>query len=234
VSNRWIAAAALLVVGVMAVPAVARSDDEEPNDAPNKAQAQPSLELGIRTGYAILLGDRTPAYSPAHEMFGAVPLIVELAVRSISKRLAIGAMFQYGFGQLREPRSNGCGTDGVSCSASTTHLSLEALYFPAPDSGFSPWLGVGTGYEWVNLDVAITGTPVSAGTNGLEFLILQAGGDFRASSWFAIGPFLTFSVGRYIDQAVTSGGFAADRPSEGTDHSLHAWLTFGIRAVFGG
>jgi hypothetical protein len=44
-------------------------------------------------------------------------------------------MFQYGFGQLQSPRSNGCGTNGLSCSASATHLALQAIFHPAPENG---------------------------------------------------------------------------------------------------
>jgi hypothetical protein len=83
-------------------------------------------------------------------------------------------------------------------------------------------------YEWVDLDVARTGSAVSASISGFEFLILQAGSDIRMASWFGMGPFLMFSLGRYGGQTLNQYGYLT--PDGGT--GLHAWLTFGLRGNF--
>jgi hypothetical protein len=64
--------------------------------------------------------------------------------------------------------------------------------------------------------------------NGLEFVNLQAGGDFAISKMIGVGPFLSFSIGRYSSGEVEFSGTPAQTGAI-SKKEFHEWLVLGVR-----
>jgi hypothetical protein len=67
-------------------------------------------------------------------------------------------------------------------------------------------MGLGTGYEYLK--------PRIRSFKGVEFVNLQGGTDFRVSEKLWLGPFVTFTMGKYMDV---------------DDARFHGWLMGGVR-----
>ena len=69
---------------------------------------------------------------------------------------------------------------------------------------------------------------------GFQFLVLEAGGDFKATPALAVGPFVNFALGKYTtySSSVTSNTTSQDRSGDLQDTGLHEWLTFGVRGQY--
>jgi len=68
---------------------------------------------------------------------------------------------------------------------------------------------------------------------GLQFLILEAGGDFKASPDLAVGPFVNFTLGQYSRSSnhQTIAGTPEDQSGD-LPAATHEWLTLGIRGQY--
>ena len=101
---------------------------------------------------------------------------------------------------------------------------MEAQYHLSPDARWDPWIGIGTGIEWLRLrnDQGVLGLM------GWELANAQLGLDYPAAAGFRVGPFASFALGEYeswfSSDASASGGSVAPK-------NLHAWLTLGIRGT---
>lgn len=181
--------------------------------APVARAGEDGLTVGLRAGLGFAFGkiDGSTASSISDYIPGAFPLWLELGYR-FDRHWSLVGFFQYG-----PATTDAC--PGMDCHASDQRLGVTAVYRFDPSS-FTPWMGLGTGYEWLSVD---RGVPVHAG--GLE-LSLQAGGDFRVSSGFGLGPYLCFSVGQFSD--VTTGG----NPQSLTDKTTHGWVQVGVKGTF--
>jgi hypothetical protein len=80
----------------------------------------------------------------------------------------------------------------------------------------------------VNADVSSTG-------HGFELINLQGGADFSVAPGFALGPFLSLSVGQYSKASTSCSGngcSAFDSQSDDIkEKALHEWLTLGVRGT---
>lgn len=188
-------------------------------------------EIGVRTGYAIPFGNEA-GYSttsisgqPMGDVFeGQIPIWLDAGYR-VLPRLYVGAFGQYGPG-LSNNSKTGCGQHGLSCSYNDVMLGIDAHYHFAPGATFDPWAGVGFGYEWANLNAAISGTPIGGQYRGWQFVNVQLGGDFKVVRGFGLGPFAMFSLGQFDTVGGDAGSVSV------TAQELHEWLTFGVRGVY--
>jgi len=212
------------LLAALAIPVTALAQAEPP------PTERPGLDLGLRVGYAFPFGDSTatPGDQLSSIFSGAVPLIVEAGYR-INSAVTVGALFQYGIAQVKD--ANGCGTMGVSCSGSIIRLGIEGLYHFQIGSPFVPWVGLGTGYEWMNVDLSGGNGSASVGAHGFEFINLQAGGDYHLAPQLSIGPFISFSFGRY-DTATSSNIPLLPSSADITNTAVHEWLQLGARGAF--
>ena len=165
-----------------------------------------------------------------------VPLWLDVGYR-FNPALYAGAFFQYGFAFVNESCDQ-----GVTCSAHDIALGANLQYHTLPGATFDPWLGAGLGYEF--LTVNESGTSASLGSTlpvdsswrlrGIQFLILQAGGDFKATPNLAAGPFVNFALGQYSrwSSHETVGGAVQDQSGDLVNSALHEWLTFGVRGQY--
>ena len=150
----------------------------------------------------------------------------------LNANFTVAALFQYGFAQINSGGPIDCsGTPGIDCSASIMRLGIEAIYNLNLAAPLTPWVGIGTGYEWFSYSVSGGGQSGSVGARGFEFVTLHAGGDYFAAPNFAIGPFLSFSLAQYANVSGEAPGMSIDM--EITDKSMHQWLQMGVRGRFG-
>lgn len=203
--------------------------------APLAAPPAPRLQgfvLSLALGYAPAWGDADKDTAGNGEAMtdvvsSHIPLIVGAGYR-FTPLVSAGAIFQYGFAQL----GSGVCPSGVSCSASDIRLGAEVrLHFMAEQS-FSPWISGGLGYEWFGIDMSQGSQSAHVTFKGIEFLNLEAGGDFRAGPAFTLGPFIGFRVQRFDSMSGTTASgqdMSQDIPSE--NQAIHGWIAFGIRGA---
>ena|SRR5450755_4564492 len=211
-----------LVVGLL-IGGTARAQSTSPTD-------RPGVDLGIRVGYAIPVGNISGAAGDGmnDNFWGAIPFVLEAAYR-IDGAVSVGALFQYAILQLKENTTTGC-ENGVTCSGSVVRLGVQGAYHFVTRPTFSPWVGVGTGYEWMNINLSQGAASVSSTARGFEFLTLHAGAEFRRSPHLSIGPFVSFSIARYETETFETGGTSTS--TDIADTAVHGWLQIGFRGVF--
>jgi hypothetical protein len=189
----------------------------------------PGLDLGVRVGYALPLGSIDEGDKTSDTFSGAIPLVLEAGYR-LNANFTIGALFQYGIAQVKD--TDPCGTTGVSCSGSIVRLGIEALYNFNLDGPVTPWVGLGTGYEWMSVSAEGGGQNLTAGAHGFELATIHAGGDYRLSRQLALGLFASLSIAQYSTISVEGTGVPS-QSMDITNKAIHEWLQIGVRGKFG-
>ncbi|HEU4386132.1 MAG TPA: hypothetical protein VFR85_21785 [Anaeromyxobacteraceae bacterium] len=214
------------VIGVAIVVALLAVGTAQAQGAPASG-----ISLGARVGYGIPIGDAdggdalTPPAAMSDLVSGQLPLQLDITYR-FNPNWQLGLYFQYGIAFA----SNTFCPSGVSCSGSDIRLGGEVMYtFASP--GFSPWIGLGLGYEWLNLSAEAGGVSADFQVSGFEFLNLQVGGDWRLSPNFKMGPFVAFSIASYDSISVTVPG-AGTVSGDIANTTTHEWLQFGLKGTF--
>jgi hypothetical protein len=213
-----------IAAGIFAVAASvggsAQADDVSPH----------GIEVGLRSGYAIGLGNVDSPDTMSDFVQGAVPVWVDAGYRIESPNLFVGGYFQYGFGLLGGKTSSTCNTQGVSCSSNVLVYGLQAHYHVSPGDSFDPWIGYGIGMENMNINLSGPGGSGSVGLSGWDYAIFQLGGDFGVAPNLGIGPVVMFTMGQYGNISQTLNGQTQSQSVNQT--ALHEWLTLGIRGVY--
>jgi hypothetical protein len=203
------------------------------------ARAEPSptgIELGLRLGYALPLGNTTGAPNGASApnlsdvISGVFPIWIDAGYR-FNRNMLIGANLQYGIGFVNTDKVTGCKLGGVSCTASDVMFGVQFHYHLMPDAQFDPWGGVGVGYEILNVSESAGGQSDSLSVNGFQFLNLQLGADYKAMPNLGIGPFVMFSLGQFSNCSQTLNG-VSDPNCSIQNTALHEWFTLGIRGAY--
>jgi len=166
-----------------------------------------------------------------------IPLWLDAGYR-FNPALYLGAFFQYGFGFVNTDKATLCKQDGISCSVHDLAFGANLHYHILPDAEFDPWIGAGFGYEFLTANVSgsttILGQTITADGSttikGFQFLVLEAGGDFKATPAFAVGPFVNFALGKYTSYSSTANG--TERSGDLQNTGLHEWLTLGVRGQY--
>jgi hypothetical protein len=198
---------------------------------------KPVLELGARTGVALPFGSVASGSQLSDSIDAQIPVQIDLGFRP-DPHLFIGAYGSYGF---LLPASGVC--QGGSCSGSDVRAGLEAQFHFRPGRRFDPWLGVGTGYEWLHLaswspgkvqDGIDTSTDANLTLRGWEIVNAQAGLDYALCTGVRVGPFVGFSIGEFenASQSYTVRGIEHASSTDIQQTALHEWLTLGLRGSF--
>jgi outer membrane protein W len=199
---------------------------------PNNGSA---IQLGLHFGYGVPFGKTGRTVTDlvdddvSRSIKGQIPIGLDIGYLIIPS-VYVGLSFQYGFGLVGSAGDPFCNQSGVSCSVSDISVGVGAQYHLDPTASFDPWIGLGGGYEWLELSTSSAGQNDSQTGSGFEYVTLQLGGDVRVAPSFAVGPFVSFSAGQYLN-------VSQERPSvelsQGiTDKSFHEWLLFGVRGVY--
>ena len=196
---------------------------------PTNVMDKPGVDFGVRLGYALPFGNTSGTEKMSDGISGAVPIVLEAGYR-INANFTVGALFQYALMQVKNNDTTGCG-GAVSCSGSVLRLGIEGIYNFNLDTPLSPWVGLGTGYEWMGIDLSSGGQSGSVSTSGFEFVTLHAGGDYHVNQQLALGPFVSFSLAQYSSESISGGGMSMSM--DVPDKKIHEWLQIGIRGKFG-
>ncbi len=191
------------------------------------------FEAGVRAGVGIPIGNASGETTRAPSGTSLADLVAWTAPLQldIGARLGpafVGAYVSYAFGKA--------GTlldQGAARSASDVRLGFEVLWHLAPDRPIDPWVGLGVGYEWLNLSVTGSdGTVVYGSSRGFEWTNLQLGIDFTLGRNFRLGPFVLATVAQY-----DTGSLGAINPQGGQvsgtgdiqSKAVHVWIDVGLR-----
>ncbi len=217
------------------------------------AQSSSGLALGLRSGYAIPMGKAgalptsatggavDPNKDNLHDSItGMVPLWFDVGYR-VNPAVYVGGFFQYGFAFVNKDVASAC-NQGISCSAHDVAFGANLHYHILPDAQFDPWVGAGLGYELITASESGSVTIANATFNvdgsttlkGFQFLVLEAGGDLKATPDFAVGPFVNFALGQYSTWSsnTTANGVTQDQSGDLQDTGMHEWLTIGLRGQY--
>jgi hypothetical protein len=222
---------AIIAAGVLAASAVVLSGNTA------RADATPTgIEVGLRSGYAIPLGNSTGAPSGqtapslSDSISGMIPIWVDAGYR-LNPNMMIGAYFQYGIAMVNTGKVTGCSQNGVSCSANDLMFGAQFHYHLMPDQTIDPWAGIGVGYEILNASESAGGQSASQSFSGFQFVNLQIGGDYKVLPNLGVGPFVMFSLGEYSNCSTSVPGVTTGSCTI-PNTALHEWLTFGIRGAY--
>jgi hypothetical protein len=213
------AVAALVVAGMSLLSSPAAQAQRtwapgSPDDDPTKVMERPGFDLGVRIGFATPMGDLAQSTPLGDFTSSNIPLGLDIAIRG-NKNVALGAGFELAPGLTKTCAS------GYSCSGTDYRLRLEVILTSRAGFSLDPWLGLGVGYEWLALSVSGSSAITLAGLDG----IIEAGGEIRLGSGFAIGPFVGFSLGEYSSGSANGYSGSIGNPS------LHEWLQLGLRGT---
>lgn len=204
---------------------------------PERVPVEPGVALGVRVGLAIPLGELGAVTSDgisvslADAVGRMAPLGLDVGYR-ITPHLQAGAFLQYAFGAGNPTKAPRCS----DCSIRATTFGATVRYHTDPGSTFDPWLGVGLGYELVRFrgsaTDALDGRPVTVTreVRGLQFCLVEAGGDLPFGRSLTIGPFVNFGLGSYGRWSETQHGVTEEH--EFKTELMHEWFGFGLRAQY--
>jgi len=215
-----------VMLAVAPLGAVAQAPANWPVQPVQQQPRSTNWQFAVRSGYALPFGRATSAAGDnlSATVAGDVPLGLEVNYR-LNPQVYLGAAFQYGFSSMSDTLKNAC-PSGVSCSAHTVRVGVNAFYHLSPRQTIDPWVGVGMNVETLTFTAAAGGASSGATIWGFELLDAQFGLDYQASSLFSIGPFLSASLSQYsyVDSPVASGNIA--------NKAVHGWFKFGLKMSF--
>jgi hypothetical protein len=159
-----------------------------------------------------------------------IPVQLDLGVR-LGGSWFLGAYFSYGFAGSSSVAFSTftCGVGDVKCSPSTLRFGGQVHWHVLGNAATDPWIGLGSGYERVNLSVSGATGEGSLNLSGWEFVNVQLGLDFALGSAVKIGPWVSFSIGQYGSVGGASGGSGVS--GDITNKTIHEWVMGGIRLV---
>jgi hypothetical protein len=213
-----------------------------------RAEQWARLEFGLRTGYGIPFGRAfgNKAAGLNELVSGQGPIWVDLGAR-VNGNVTFGLYYSYGFGIVGSYLRQTCdllrasaarATVDVSCYVRNHRVGLQIGHHFAPENDFDPWIALGAGHEFFDFTLSSTSTSGSTTStidaDGVEYLNLQLGLDYRLGEHFRAGPFLGLTVASYGSLARSCHGDCGIAGRSGGDianRSSHSWLFLGLRGV---
>ena len=194
---------------VLAVLALAAS----PVDEPEIRAVAPVLSVG--GGYAIPFGNlfKTDAININNAMKGGFPVRGEAGI-ALWRAWHVVAYVDYAF----LDRSDRC----EACSGSSLRLGGQVQFWGSAPYGWTPFIGLGGGWEKLRLDEQ-QGSLFFSGYEGT----LTGGIIYFFTSWLGIGPYFEARVGAYSTMDLTILGGSGSQPIR--DQAAHGWLVLGVR-----
>lgn len=220
--------------------------EEDAEAAPEAADTRSGFRLGFRSGFGFVTGkvQESATQDMSGLILGQVPLWLDVGGH-VSKHWVLSAYFSYGFGVLAPRMVRACDADqqafpsaDISCSSTSVRAGAAVTYHHRPNKPFDPWVGMSVGYEWFTINESADNmgeqATLSGYAHGFEAPTLSLGFDFRLSSLFALGPFLSFAVGRYASAGIECTGACAGFTTQSDDveeTSTHVWIFLGAKGT---
>jgi len=210
--------AAALLVATRALPAAAQGPVEP----------EVGFSIGARVSAAFPMGSvlSDPANGPLliDELVAvSVPLQLDVGLE-VQRRWFVGAYVQYAWSFLQIGQCK----VGESCSVTGLRVGLQATYALRDHGG--PWVGLGTGLEWMFTSYTYSGVETALDVFGWEFAIFQVGWDVEVSPGWMVGPWLSGSIGEFSRASLSVGGRTLGNSID--NKALHGWLQFGVKGSF--
>lgn len=214
----------VLAASVFALSSSASAQVVDKSEASPRAGIRP--ELGLRTGWGVPFGEYVSGARLSEYYQGQAPLWVDAGVR-LNRHLFVGGYFAYGVGRM----ADACPDD---CTGSVMRFGVDAQYHPSPDTIIDPWIGLGAGYEMSRIAYHPTssrGFPPGSTmhSSGFELANVQLGADLRVADGFALGPFVSWSLGRYDSLRLTWDDGDSGDILQSDAKGFHQWLMLGVR-----
>ena len=145
----------------------------------------------------------------------------------ITPHLGLGVYLDLGFGDPSSDVRSACAASGTSCSVTTGRVGPLLRYTFDPYASSTPWVAIGTGYEWVSTTLDYGGTDQKYFSyDGWEILRLMGGVDLRTSPVFGLGLYAGVSFGRYSHYEEPGAGLSYGVGEERTHTTIEAGLRF--------
>src|SRR5512133_934226 len=194
---------ALAALFAFTAPAVALAEEAPAADHGLK------LEVGLGTGYGIPMGDAKKDEKLADVYAGEVPVVLEVSYR-FTHAISAGVSAGYGLGFVSSFEVNGRKAGEELESISALRFGVQGEYEFAKVGPVVPFAAVRVGYVSESLKLKDGGGTSKA--SGWEYLTLVGGADFEVAHGFAVGPFVSFSLGQYTNEQA-AGGSSESIPS---------------------
>jgi hypothetical protein len=178
------------------------------------------LELGMRVGYGIPMGrvEGQTGGSLRQTVSSTIPLGAEIGYR-LESSLFLGVYGTYSFASPAGALNDQCSSQGKSCSIGDERVGIQAQIHGPLSNRWDPWVGVGAGYEWLQLHAGST-TLIA---RGWELAQVEAGVDLKVLDSFGFGPFIALALGQYGSESLPGAQTTV------TNKAFHEWLVFGLR-----
>ena len=211
----------VLVVAALLLPGIALP--ASPEEAPPPALG---FALGARISAAFPMGsvlsDPGNGTLLIDELVAiSVPLQLDIGM-TVHRRWFVGAYGQYAWNVLQIGECK----VGQTCSMTGLRLGVQATYSFRDHGG--PWVGLGTGWEWMFTSFSGPTFSTKVDVAGWEFVNFQAGWDVEVSPRWMVGPWISGSVGEFSWASRKGGQTDAVIPNK----ALHGWLQIGVRGTF--
>ena len=221
------------VIAFSSATALSQDDDQRKSSK----GVQMGVDLGVRAGYAVPVGEVAEGFAASDFIAGQVPLWLDVGGR-IERHLVIGGYFSWGVGIAGGRISSSCDSTGSSCTLRDLRYGAQVSWHASPGERSDFWFGLGLGLESLGLE-----TQASSGFDaheslslvGLELPRLELGVDVPLSKYFVAGPFFAFSMSEFDDVDYSCSGVNCPEASmEGAvaKEAHHYWFFFGLRAAF--
>jgi hypothetical protein len=210
---------------------------------------RPRMDVGLRVGYALPFGEHVAGEALHNLAKGAIPIQLD-----VSLLWPVG--FSAGiYGQLSPGIQGKALNDCADCSVLAFSAGLQAAFHFNPLQSFDPWVGLGVGFEGLNVSqetsvpaLTSTGSVVQVDATAhatlwsLPQIQVQAGFDFGTEN-FRIGPWGSVSWARATslnsevdcaDQGLCGDEVFAERsaPVASESQANHYWVQFGLRGSY--
>jgi hypothetical protein len=179
-----------------------------PAAVPPPAYAAPKRETGpmapfylsLGLGGAFLSGQAEAGVDIDRVFESQVDVLLEGGLR-LTPHLGLVLYADLGAGDPAGEIRDQCDAALLDCVATTGRVGLMLRHTFAPAARATPWLGVGTGYEFGSVSIDDGGGHHESRElftySGWEMIRLQAGVDFRSNRVLGLGFYGGVSVGRY-------------------------------------
>jgi hypothetical protein len=212
---RWTKIVALLACAfALSLPGSARA--QRPDD-----ERALTFILDLSSGYAAPLGspDNGAPDTVRDVLRGLVPVQLEAGVMLAShwRVVAYGAV-----GLL--VRSNSCRDQTVVCGGSSTQAGGKVAYSGRGPGGWDVLVGLGAGWQRLNLSITTATNTTESTANGVEGL-LELAALYPVASSFALGPFVGASL-------VSASGWSSVINGQSSQQSVshvYGWFSFGLK-----
>ena len=197
------------------------------SDAAPTSDAGGRFVIGLRLGFALPIGDAVKDNPLGDYVSGVIPIWLDLGYM-VTRNIMVGVYGQYGFGLTKSKFKDDFGIpSAASTSASDIRFGAQAQYHLKPGESMNPWFGLGFGYEIGSATASLAGHEMTVSGRGFEYVNFQGGLDFKVNSLMGIGPFLSFSLGKYDSYKITQTG-RSSLSGDISETAMHEWLVLGV------